>query len=108
MGLILGAKCFSCGYTNRCSFGGNKFTYMTNCMVPGIDKKTKKFVVLNYLDKQNPSDVVFYNNEELKGKTLSLRNEKIQFGDILMNSDNNFCPNCKEFYFHFKVLYYTD
>ena len=40
MGNIIAKKCKSCGFSNEFRYGGGRYSYLTHCPVPAINKET--------------------------------------------------------------------
>jgi hypothetical protein len=43
MGMIITGRCKSCDFENSFKYGGNRFDYQTNCLVPAINIETNEF-----------------------------------------------------------------
>lgn len=106
MGNVIKSICDNCGYTNNFRFGGGRFSYLTHCPVPAINKETQEFENINYYEYKESDKYLFYFNEELKGN--SLVNNTIDNFDLKLNTDNNYCPFCKEYSLSFKVIMEVD
>lgn len=106
MGNIITSNCKSCGFSNKFSYGGGRFSYKTNCPVPAINKETLEFENINYFEHQHSIKYLFYTDDELKGENLD--NKTINNFDLYLNEENNYCPQCKEKALAFRVIAYTD
>lgn len=106
MGNIIATKCKSCGFSNKFSYGGGRFSYKTNCPVPAINKESLEFENINYFEHKNSNRYLFYTDDILKGNNFD--NDTIDNFDLKLNTVNNYCPNCKEKALIFHVTMYTD
>ena len=106
MGNIIATKCKSCGFTNKFSFGGGRFSYQTNCPVPAINKETLEFENVNYFEFKNTDKYLLYSDEVLKGNNYD--NNTIDNFDIKLNTINNYCPACKEKALDFRITMFVD
>jgi len=106
MGNIIKTKCKSCAFSNKFSYGGGRFSYLTNCPVPAINKETLEFENVNYLKHKNSDKYLFYTDEVLKGNNYD--NNTIDNFDIKLNTVNNYCPACKEKALEFRIMMFTD
>lgn len=106
MGNIIVSKCRICDFENTFKYGGNRFDYQTNCPVPAINIETGEFENVNYKTEKNNPKYKFYSDKELKADN----EEKNTFRNfnLLLNSVNNYCPECKNFSLDFRVKFYTD
>jgi hypothetical protein len=106
MGNIIATKCKSCGFINKFSFGGGKFSYLIDCPVPAINKETLEFENINHYDHKDSGKYLFYSDEVLKGNNYD--NNTINNFKLKLNTVNNYCPECKEKALEFKIVMFTD
>ena len=106
MGNIIAAKCKSCGFSNEFRYGGGRFSYQTNRMVPAINKETLAFENVNYLELKNSDKYLYYTDAILKGNNLGYNT--INDFNLELNTVNNYCPNCKEMALDFRTTIYFD
>jgi hypothetical protein len=106
MGNIIESKCKFCGFSNEFSFGGERYSYQTDCPVPAINKETLDFENINYFEHKNSEKYLFYYDDILKGNNLDYCT--INDFDLKLNTVNNYCPNCKEKALMFNIIMFTD
>ena len=106
MGNIIASICKSCGFSNKFSFGGGRFSYETNCPVPAINKETLEFENINYLEHKKLNKYLFYTDDVLKGNNYD--NNTINNFNLSLNTVNNYCPICKEKALAFRTTMFTD
>ena len=106
MGYIIATNCKSCGFSNKFSFGGGRFSYETNCTVPAINKETLEFENINYFEHISTGKYLFYSDDILKGNNYD--NNTIDSFDLKLNMVNNYCPNCKEKALAFRITMFVD
>lgn len=107
MGYIIASTCLSCQFTNRFNFGGGRRSYSTNCPVPAINKETLAFENINYYEHKKTKKYLFYTNRALK-KLSFRRVNKIEFSNLKLNADHNYCPSCKNKTLTFQVVGFSD
>jgi len=101
MGTILRAVCKKCGYSRTVYFGGGMLDFTEVCNVPALNKETGEFEVKNILDKETLSNYIFYNEADMFKSPN--RNRAHQWGEILLNEQHNFCPECTDFSMDFEA-----
>ena len=103
MGSLLKAICSECDFEKEFMLGGGMLDFTTMCNVPAFNKKTKKFVVKNYFEKDElKGEIVFYNDPTMfKRKDFDRTH---QWGEVLLNAKNNFCPKCRSFTLDFECF----
>ena len=106
MGNIITSKCKLCGFSNEFRFGGGRYSYLTHCPVPAINRETLEFENINYLEHKDSDKYLFYSDAILKGDNLN--NSTINNFDLKLNTVNNYCPGCKEKALDFRVTMFTD
>lgn len=106
MGNVIATKCKSCGFSNKFSYGGGRYSYKTNCPVPAINKETLEFENINYFEHKNSNNYLIYTDDILKGNNYD--NNTINNFDLKLNTVNNYCPHCKDKSLIFHVTMYTD
>ena len=106
MGNIITSNCKSCGFSNEFKYGGGRYSYLTNCPVPAINKQTLEFENINYLEHKDSGIYLFYTDADLKGDNDN--NYTIDNFDLKLNTLNNYCPNCKQKELDFMVTMFID
>lgn len=104
--IIITSKCKSCGFSNELRYGGGRYSYLTHCPVPAINKETLEFENINYLEHKDSDKYLFYSDDVLKGDNLN--NNTIDNFDLKLNTVNNYCPTCKGKSLDFRVTMFTD
>ena len=74
MGNIITSKCRICGFTNKFSYGGDKYSYQTDCPVPAINKETLEFENVNFKYSDSADKLCLENiNIKIKsGETIGI------------------------------------
>ena len=87
MGVRVKAKCTNCNYEFRFKYGTTKGEYLVY-MAPALNIETLEFENINTINLKDKWKYSFYDNDNL-------------------NSENNYCPNCKknELQFRTTVFY---
>ena len=106
MGLVVASECRICNYANTFKFGRNRFNYDSVCNVPAINIELNEFVNINLIDLKSNDKYKFYHEEELKGNNEN--NNVLEASRLELNTINNYCPNCQNFTFDFKIKTFTD
>ena len=106
MGNIIASKCKSCGFSNEFRFGGGRYSYLTHCPVPAINRENLEFENINYFEHKDSDKYLLYSDAILKGDNLN--NSTINNFDLKLNMVNNYCPNCKAKTLDFRITMYTD
>ena len=106
MGNIITSTCKSCGFSNQFRLGGGRFSYQTNCPVPAVNKESLEFENVNYYEHKNSGNYLFYSDDNLKGNNYD--NSTINNFDLIYNTVNNYCPNCKEKALAFRTTMFVD
>jgi len=106
LGNVIASKCRLCGFTNQFSLGGGRFSYLTNCPVPAINKETLEFENINYYEYKNSKKYLFYSEDVLKGDNYN--DKTFNNFNLYFNEEGNYCPSCKEKSLAFQITMYTD
>lgn len=106
MGQTIEGKCKCCKYCNQFNFGGNRTNYTTFCPLPAIDLETFEFVNINFVEHKDNLKYSFYSDKVLKGENPN--NNTFRCFDLVLNQENNYCPNCKKYEFDFTLKFLTD
>lgn len=106
MGNIIKAKCTNCDFEREFNFGGNMMDFTTNNPVPAIHKVSGKFRNVNYFRTKLKDNYTYYFEDALKGDHKS--GYTFQNFDLLLNENDNYCPECKKFTLNFTLLALTD
>ena len=106
MGNIVATLCRTCGFENKFRIGGGRFNYQTYCPVPAINNETLEFEQVNYYEKRDSNQYLFYSDEALKGEN---KNEKtINNFNLYFNEEGNYCPSCKNKTLAFRTIMFVD
>ena len=106
MGSNISAEFENCGFKKGFIFGGNMMNFAINNPVPAIHKKSGIFRNVNYFRTQKQANYLYYFEDILKGKNES--GYTFQNFDLLLNEQNNYCPNYKKFSLDFILKAFTD
>ena len=106
MGSNISAEFENCGFKKEFNFGGNMMNFAINNPVPAIHKKSGIFRNVNYFRTQKQANYLYYFEDILKGKNES--GYTFQNFDLLLNEQNNYCPNYKKFSLDFILKAFTD
>lgn len=103
MGSMVLAKCTNCDFEKEFDFGAGMMDFQTICNVPAISTKTGKFLTKNIFDKEKlKGRYLFYSDKSMHLGTIS--QDDLQWGDIWLKRNENFCPVCKSFSLRFDVV----
>ena len=106
MGNKIASKCRTCSFTNEFRIGGGRFSYLTNCPVPAINKETLEFENINHYDHKDSGKYLFYSDEILKG--YNYNDKTFSNFNLYFNEEGNYCPSCKNKTLAFRVTMYID
>lgn len=107
MGQVLKANCNCCGFTKNVSFGGNRSNFKEVCMMPAVDMKKGELINLNYYQKNENEDIVFYNVKKLQSDFPDQNRIHRSF-DTVIYMKGNYCPICKTYELDFQTYLMTD
>jgi hypothetical protein len=106
MGQSIYANCNLCGFSNNFNFGGSKTNYLKYCPVPAINLTTSLFENVNYFEYDKNINYLFYSDKILKTRDLNCTT--LNNFDLKLNTEQNYCPNCKKYSLSFKVTHFYD
>jgi hypothetical protein len=106
MGNVIKAKCTTCDFEKKFSFGGNMIDFKTNNPVPALHKESGKFKNVNYFKTKEQENYLYYFEDVLKGENKG--GYTFQNYDFLINENDNYCPKCKKFNLDFILVAFTD
>lgn len=96
MGSILIASCKNCGFKQDVWFGAGMADSDKVCDVPGINRKTGKFVVANFFKEEELKREIIFYTEPLMFKG-DIKDDYYDWGGVHICRNNNLCPKCKNY-----------
>lgn len=106
MGEILKAKC-KCGYeTTELKFGAGMTDFEQSCYVPAIDNQTNRIIAIDIKKEIQDKTFLPYSQPSLHAENCKCN--KIEFFDISINKEKNYCPQCQEYNLCFMEIGFYD
>ena len=106
MGNIVATLCRSCGFKNEFRVGGGRFSHLTSCPVPAINKETLEFENVNHYKHKDSGQYLFYSDDDLKGDNYN--DKRFSNFDLYFNEEGNYCTSCKNKKLAFRITMYLD
>lgn len=101
MSYLLRANCSTCSFDKKLDYGSSRFNFKNENPIPAIEKETNKILSVDYEKYENDNSFIFFTDKELKSK--SKNSEIFRNFNFEINSQNNYCPNCREYNLNFEI-----